>query len=235
VVLQSWAAGRQTPLAVYGPDGVDAVTQGFMAAFALDASYRTAHHGAAFMPPSGAELTPVPVLTADANAVVTVFRRGELHVRAFRVDHGPVEPAYGYRIDYRGRSVVFSGDTVQQDILARVGERADVMVHEALAPHMMLAVADVLDASGDAQRAQLLRDTLNYHTTPVEAAETANAAHVGLLVYSHIVPSPPNAVAERVFLRGVGAVRDHDLVVGFDGLRVRLPVGSTEILQDDLR
>jgi ribonuclease Z len=69
----------------------------------------------------------------------------------------------------------------------------------------------------------------------VQAAETANAAHVGLLVYSHIVPPPPNPVAERMFLRGVDAVRDHDVVVGFDGLHVELPVGSDEIRQHDLR
>jgi ribonuclease Z len=69
----------------------------------------------------------------------------------------------------------------------------------------------------------------------VQAAETANAAHVGLLVYSHIVPSPPNAVAERVFLRGVSAVRDTGVVLGFDGLHVELPAGSKEIRQHDLR
>lgn len=235
VVLQSWAAGRHAALPVYGPEGVARVTEGFMAAFALDASYRTAHHGQALMPPGGARLTPHTVAVPDADTVVTVLERGQLRVQAFRVDHSPVDPAYGYRVDYRGRSVVFSGDTIQQDILARVGEGADLMVHEALSPHMMLAVADGLEAAGDAQRAQIVRDTLSYHATPVEAAETANAAHVRLLVYSHVVPPPPNAVAERMFLRGVDAVRDHDVVLGFDGLHVELPVGSTEVHQHDLR
>ena len=137
-------------------------------------------------------------------------------------------------MDYRGRSVIFSGDTIQQDILARVGQGADVMVHEALAPHMMLAVADQLERAGDRQRAQLVRDTLSYHATPVQAAETANAAGVRLLVYSHVVPSPPNLVAERVFLRGVPEVRGGGLVLGFDGLHLELPVGSTDIRQHEL-
>jgi hypothetical protein len=30
-----------------------------------------------------------------------------------KFDHAPVTPAFGYRIDYRGRSVVLSGDTRQ--------------------------------------------------------------------------------------------------------------------------
>lgn len=234
VVLQSWASGRREPLEVYGPPGVESVTAGFEGAFALDSGYRTAHHGAEWMPPAGGRMTPHVVQVAGPDDVVTVFERGELRVRAFAVDHSPVDPAYGYRVDYRGRSVIFSGDTIQQDILARVGEGADVMVHEALAPHMMLAVADQLEQVGDRQRAQLIRDTLSYHATPVQAAETANAAGVRLLVYSHIVPSPPNLVAERVFLRGVPEVRGSGLVLGFDGLHLELPVGSTDIRQHEL-
>jgi ribonuclease Z len=34
-----------------------------------------------------------------------------LKITAFEVDHTPVHPAFGYRIDYAGRSVVLSGDT----------------------------------------------------------------------------------------------------------------------------
>jgi ribonuclease Z len=30
---------------------------------------------------------------------------------AIRVRHEPIEPAFAYRFDYRGRSVVISGDT----------------------------------------------------------------------------------------------------------------------------
>jgi ribonuclease Z len=62
LVLQSWAAGRRAPLLVYGPEGVEHVTEGFVTAFALDASYRTAHHGPELMPERGARLTARPVL-----------------------------------------------------------------------------------------------------------------------------------------------------------------------------
>jgi hypothetical protein len=190
---------------VYGPPGVESVTAGFEAAFALDSSYRTAHHGAEWMPPAGGRMTARVVQVAGPDDVVTVFERGELRVRAFAVDHSPVHPAYGYRVDYRGRSVIFSGDTIQQDILARVGQGADVMVHEALAPHMMLAVADQLERAGDRQRAQLVRDTLSYHATPVQAAETANAAGgppAGLQPRRPVAAQPRGGA--RVPARGAG-------------------------------
>jgi hypothetical protein len=32
-------------------------------------------------------------------------------ITALEVDHTPVKPAFGFRIDYSGRSVVLSGDT----------------------------------------------------------------------------------------------------------------------------
>jgi len=40
-----------------------------------------------------------------------VFEEGGVKVTAFLVDHEPIVPAFGYRVDYRGRSVVLSGDT----------------------------------------------------------------------------------------------------------------------------
>jgi len=234
-VLNSWAAGRTHPLRLYGPPGIERVAHGFEEAYALDSSYRTAHHGAKLMPPRGAHLIPLTIDVPTDRDETTVFEEGELVIRAFRVDHRPVVPAYGYRVDFRGRSVVFSGDTATTTTLVRLGKDADVMVHDALAPHMIRAVADTLAANGDAQRAAILRDTPSYHATPVEAAETANAAGVKLLVYTHVVPVLPNRLAERIFLRGVAEARGDGLEIAHDGLEIELPVGSDTIVQRDLR
>ena len=41
-----------------------------------------------------------------------VYEKNGVKVIAFEVDHGDViKPAYGYRIEYGGRSAVISGDT----------------------------------------------------------------------------------------------------------------------------
>jgi ribonuclease Z len=52
-----------------------------------------------------------------------------LKVTAFRVDHGAVEPAFGYRIDYGPRSVVISGDTKFSPKLVEFASGADVLIH----------------------------------------------------------------------------------------------------------
>lgn len=233
VVLQSWAAGRRGSLDVYGPAGVDSVTGGYETAFALDAGYRTAHHGGDLMPPSGADLVPATVSVPDDNASAVLFDRDGFKITAFRVDHTPIEPAHGYRIDYRDRAVIISGDTVKHPNMVRFGRDADVMVHEALAPHMVSVLADGVGARVP-HVGGILRDTLDYHASPVEAAETANEAGVPLLVYSHIVPPLPNAIMEAIFLRGVDEVRPDGVVLGFDGLLLEMPAGSDEIRQADL-
>lgn len=234
VVLQSWAGGRTTPLKVYGPPGITEVVDGFQEAYALESGYRTAHHGAELMPPAGARMEPVVIPTPANGGGATAFEADGLKIQAFQVDHGPIKPAYGYRVDYKGRSAIFSGDTIKVPILARVGRDVDVMVHEALSDTMMLLLADVLEKSGGERQAKILRDTPSYHTTPVEAAELANEAGARLLVYSHVLPPLPNGFVERMFLRGVGEVRQGETLIAHDGLHLELPVGSRKILRHDL-
>ena len=234
IVLNTWAAGRKGPLRVYGPPGTEKVTEGFNEAFLLDHGYRVAHHGADYLPPEAANMVPEIVDVSDHDKPVTVFDKDGLRIIAFQVNHMPVKPAYGYRVDYKGRSVVFSGDTRKEENVARFGKGADVMVHEALAKHMVNMIGRVLAKAGD-RRAKVMGDIPGYHTTPVEAAEIANEAGTKLLVYSHIVPVLPNELAEHVFLRGVSDVRPSDTMIGYDGLYIELPVGSDGIVQHDLR
>ena len=92
-----------------------------------------------------------------------------------------------------------------------------------------------LKETGDTRRAKLVRDTIDYHATPVEAAEIARDANVRLLLFTHMVPPLQNALMKRIFMRGVDAARGNgETRIGFDGLMVTLPGGSTAIETADL-
>jgi ribonuclease Z len=227
--LQTWVAGRRAPLKVYGPPGIERVVAGFNEAYAIDSGYRTAHHGAAFLPPEAAALVAVPIaanaLALDANG---------LKVTAILVDHGPVKPAYGYRFDFHGRSVTVSGDTVADENLARIASGSDVLVHEALSPELVGILGDAMTKAGRPRPAKIMHDIPGYHTSPVAAARIANEAHARLLVFTHLLPVLPDAIAERAFLHGVSDVRPDGVVLGHDGLLVRLPGNSTKIEQSSL-
>ncbi|MBC7101923.1 MAG: hypothetical protein H5U13_01670 [Parvibaculum sp.] len=137
-------------------------------------------------------------------------------------------------MEYKGRSVIFSGDTKKESNIAQFGAGADVLIHEALATRMVALLEEGLEHRGD-RRAKVMHDIPDYHATPVDAAEVANEAGVKLLVYTHIVPRLPNALAERVFLRGVPEVRSEGVTLGYDGLYLELPAGSDRIVERDLR
>jgi len=234
VNMQTWVAGRPGPLAVYGPQGVDRLVNGFQEAYALDRGYRTAHHGADLLVPANGLMEAHPLEFPGTDQVIAL-RAGELTVTAFLVSHPPIEPALGYRFDYRGRSLVISGDTVKHAGLLRMARGVDLLVHEAQANHMVAVVGQTAAEIGRDRIAKIMGDIPSYHTTPVEAAQIANEAGVRMLVMYHLTPPPPNRLAERVFLRGVSEVRSDPTILADDGLVVTLPLGSTDVTTEHLR
>ncbi len=227
--LQTWVAGRRAPLRVIGPAGVDRVVAGISQAYALDSAYRTTHHGAEFLPPETGRMRAETVVLDAAGGSSVVHDADGLRITAFAVDHEPVSPAVGYRFDWRGRSVVVSGDTAVSANLIAAARGADVLVHDALAPHIIATLAEVAGELGRERAAKVMRDIPDYHASPVEAAQVANQAGVRLLVLSHLVPPPPNRLAARIFTRGVAEARSDPWLLADDGLFVELPLGSTEI------
>ncbi len=237
LVLVDWVGGegRAAPLPVAGPPGVEDVVAGFNRAYAHDRGYRIAHHGEAIADPAGygAEARVIPPPPGDAGAV-PVYEQGELTVSVFLVDHAPVAPAYGYRVAWRDRSVVVSGDTVYSENLVEAARGADLLLHEALSPAMVRALRDALSREGAANTARIMDDILDYHASPVDAARAAEAAGVGALVLYHLVPPLPGAYLESAFLGEAPDHFDGPLRVGVDGLRVTLPAGSDGIEFDEL-
>lgn len=236
LMLLRWTQGAaQTPLAVHGPSGLEAVIAGFNAAYETDHGYRTAHHGARIVPPSGAGATALPFALppADGSAVL-VFERDGLRVSAFRVDHRPVSPAVGYRFDYKGRSVVITGDTGPTPAVARNARGADLLLHEALQPRMTAQLTDALAARGQANTAQITRDILNYHASPEDAARAAQRAGVAHLILTHLVPPLPSAYFYPVFLGDAPDLFDGPITVGEDGMLFSLPAGSRAIRREKM-
>lgn len=232
VLLQRWVGGSHTqPLPLFGPEGVESVADGFNAAYALDGGYRTAHHGAALVPPSGRGATP-RVFSAQAAAApggLVVYRADGLVVTAFTVNHAPVEPAVGYRFDYAGRSVVFSGDTGVSTHLNAMAQGADLLVHEALQPNLLSAIDSRLDERNLNNLAQVMRDIVDYHATPEQAADAARAAGVDALVLNHLVPPQPLDYGYAAFLGDARQHYDGPITVGEDGMLFSLPRGTDTI------
>lgn len=228
MMLLRWTGAiHKSPLPVYGPTGIDAVIAGFNAAYTADNGYRTAHHGVVNTPPQAAGATAMPF--AHPDRPVVVYQADGLTVTAFPVDHRPVHPAVGYRFDYKGRSIVLSGDTAASKSLEVAAKGADLLVHEALEPAMVQTLVDGLAKADRKQTSEIMHDILDYHASPAQAAASAKVAGVKMLVLSHVVPPLPSSYFNAAFLGDAPQRFDGPIIIGEDGQYFSLPAGSKEI------
>jgi ribonuclease Z len=232
--LQTWARGRPAPLPVYGGPGVESVVEGFNRAYRLDQGYRTAHHSARLMParswPLVSRRVELPgAATPALSRTATVLQDGDLKITAIEMDHAPVTPAYAYRFDYKGRSVVVTGDARLHPPLAAAAAGTDILVSEAIARPMVDAMRDAAKASGRDRLAAIMDDIQDYHVSPQETAALANQAKARLLVYYHLIPAPDGFLARRAFADGVDQIRQGDWTIADDHSLYTLPIGSKTI------
>lgn len=230
MAMLRWVGGDNTsPLPVYGPDGVGRVVAGVNLAYRADQGYRTAHHGEAVANPASAGMEARPFGTPEYGEEVVVLEEDGVKVTAFKVPHDPAKPAVGYRFDYGGRAVVISGDTAKSPEVARMAQGADLLVHEALSRELVGLLNRAATEAGNASVAKITADILDYHASPVEAAETAQEAGVGHLLYYHIVPPLLIPGMDVTYLDGVSEAFDGGVTLGTDGSSVFLPAGSEAI------
>lgn len=231
LLLLAWVgASRSEPLPVAGPPGTSEVVAGFNMAYRIDSTYRIAHHGTEVANPTGvggvAREFSVPVGPAGRTVV---FEDDDLKITAIRVEHAPVEPAYGYRIDYKDRSISISGDTIYHPGFVAVSESVDLMFHEALDPEMVSTIGKRLRETGQTNNATIFSDILDYHATPEDAARSAKEAGADQLVIYHIVPPLQVALMETVFLGDAKKEFSGPITVAKDGMMFTLPAGTDKI------
>jgi ribonuclease Z len=230
VMLQRWGGGaHERPLPVYGPTGVNDVVGGFMQAYTLDKTYRIAHHGEKVMPPGGFGGEAHSFDTAEPDGRVVLIDEPDLQVVAFSVNHAPVHPAVGYRIRYKDRTAVLSGDTSKSAAVQREAQGVDLLMHEGLSVPLVGILQRSAEKAGRTKLAKVFHDIPSYHTTPEQAAEIARDAGVGFLLINHVVPALPVPGSEAAFLGDSRKIFTGKLRVGVDGDFVSLPAGSKAI------
>ncbi len=220
VNLISWVQGRDASLQIHGPQGVEDVVAGFNRAYRLDQKYRVAHHGEELLPKSAGPMSAVTFTPGDVT-----WQDGDLSVRSFLVEHPPIEPAVGYRVDYRGRSVVISGDTNASDSLFEAAQGADLLLHDALSRALLDPMIEAATEMEVPVMPRIMTDVIDYHADTLTLEDRAKQAGVRQLALYHLVPAPPISLAERIFARGLS----DDVILVRDLQYFDLPPNSDEI------
>ena len=178
VVTTHWVMSREpTALSVLGPPGTVQVVDGALAMLGPDIGYRLAHH---------ADLTWQPQVRVREVAPGVILDDGAVRVVAAATDHRPVEPTLAYRFEHDGHALVVAGDTVPCAGLDELCQGADVYIQTVLRDDLVRLVP-----------MQRFVDTIDYHSTVEQAAQTASRAGVGTLVLTHQVPTPAAGAADE--------------------------------------
>ena len=220
VNLGSWVNGRPEPLKVYGPTGVEEIVEAVNAGYRLDRIYRVGHHGADLLAPETGVLQH-RILNSGST-----IEDGDLKITAYSAEHPPIEPAVGYRIEYRGRSVVVSGDSNVTDLTKQAVDGADLLLHDALSLPVVNTLATSFREAGLARQAKIITDVIDYHASTDTLVTLAQESNVGMVAYYHLVPVPPSAIVADMFLRGA----PDNIVLTEDLMWFELPVGSRDIV-----
>ncbi len=170
IITTRWVLSTTAlPLTLVGPPGTRKVVDHLLSSLAPDINYRLAHHGDLHEPPR------VNVIEISEGPVPLP---GEVAIRCAPTDHKPVEPSIGFRFDYGGASVVAAGDTIPCAGLDDLCRRAGALVHTVIRKDVIERIPS-----------QRLRDTMDYHSSPAEAAQTAENNGVATLILTHYVPA----------------------------------------------
>ena len=187
LLLAGWvgSTGRRAPLEVWGPDGTRDMMSGLEKAFVFDIHMRR----------DVDEKIPAAGITVQSHDISegVVLDEDGVKVTAFLVDHRPVSPAFGYRVDYHGRSVALSGDTRVSDNLVKFATGVDVLIHEAVDP--------VAQRAASANPAMTER-IIDHHTTGEQAGQEFARVKPRLAVYSHAPDSEALIAQTRTHYSG---------------------------------
>lgn len=163
-----WVLGREEPLQIYGPKGVEDLVNHTLLAYQGDIKLRA----------EGTQPSNDTGWKAEVFEITPgiIFEDGIVTVTAFPVCHGQITPSYGFRFDTPDRVIVISGDTTYCPGLIEAAKGADVLVHEVYSEAGFETLPEDWKIYHSA-----------HHTSASDLARIANEVRPGLLVLSHLI------------------------------------------------
>ena len=166
LMFSPWVLGRNVPLEVYGPPGIESMTEYIEKAWAEDIQMRLF----GLEPRSNRNYRAI---THEIEAGL-IYEDDRVRIEAIQVTHGSWPEAFGFRFESSDRTIVISGDAALSPTLADACDGCDILMHE------------VYSTEGFATRLPEWQTYHHaFHTSTVELAELARRARPKLLVLYH--------------------------------------------------
>ena len=195
--MTGWIWQRHENLVVYGPSGVDNMIENLQKSYAADISYRTSN--------VGLDEERSKILSVEIDEGV-VYEKDGIKINAFLVDHKPVEPALGYRIQFGDKVIVLSGDTTYSENLIKHAQDADLLIHEIASADETLL-----------KRNKRLQSVMAYHTNPMQMSDILNKTHPRSTVLNHVLLF---GITEQTVIEEIRQHYSGDLMMGYDLMKI---------------
>jgi ribonuclease Z len=195
--ITGWVWQRQQLLNVSGPKGTHQLVKGLRDAYAADISYRVAN---VKLEDSKAKIESVEIEEG------VIYQKDGVMISAFLVEHAPVKPAFGYRVEFGDRVIVISGDTTYSENLVKHAQNADLLIHEisAAAPSLL-------------KRNKRLASVVAYHTNPSQIAEVLNKTKPRAAILNHVLLF---GVPEDQLIYEINQQYSGEFTMGFDLMKI---------------
>lgn len=206
-LLLGWIYGMSPSVQMYGPPPLDQMTKDYLRSQQATLQFWSEDlHTPPLTAVSVNEFADSGFVMADEN----------VHVTAVRVEHPPVNPAFGYRFDFPDRSIAFSGDTVPLDAVAHMAKGADILVHEAMNIEATRKLAHrIARDNPKANYDQIMKHMMADHSPVEEVGRIAQEAGVKTLILSHLTPVMP-VTPDAVWRSEAAKHFKGEILVGYD-------------------
>ena len=186
LILMGWTSGRTVPLEVYGPSGLQSMTEHILQAYRIDIETRTNPEGNQRRFPDGWKVNAHEIKPG------VIYKDEKVKVTAFATKHAM--ESYGYRFETLDRTIVISGDTNPVEETIKACDGCDVLIHEAQPLELLAKMPESIQAF-----------VAKYHTTTEQLAALTAKAKPKLLVIYHTVSFPPGIAPPRLLPPKAGA------------------------------
>ena len=195
ILMTGWVYHRDSPLQIYGPEGMKNFVKNTLKAYEDDINVR-------IQDPENLD-----ILGLQSN-VVTIYdgfnyQNNGLTIEAFSVKHEPFTHAFGFKIYNSKYCVVISGDTTYSETVIEKAKGCDLLIHE------------IAHASEHTlKKYSKAKGVISYHTNAVEVSDIINKTYPRLTVLNHVLSL--DGSSDEEILNLIKQKTNHDVLIAKD-------------------